>query len=620
MANALKEWVEKNQRVINQSNLIDFKKSLLADDSVNNACNLIFKHINLIKPEEKQDIVIFCDYDVDGVMSGKVAYESLLLAGANPEHVHVFPDDRTHGFGLQESYIPLILERYPETGLLITTDNGTASGNAPQMLKDKGIDVVITDHHPENSITYNQLGYFNKALVNINSLESEYKFKGLSGTGVVWKLFQSYFYFLANQDKTNEIKDNVIPKFHELIPYVSLSIISDSMPVVDENRNLLIHGLKQINNLDEEIDDFWSVMRATQINKFNPQIDEETFGWGIAPMINAVSRIYLEPELALFALGVFRNEPKQDEMLDKVLSLTDTDKDKANLSELNKVELAVQAMQNVNQLRKSMVDELINNLGQEEVLTVIQPELLSEETIQRYQKITGRERVVLSSIAGIIAARIAQDTNQPSLVISKEINKEYEELFSGSARSDFVDITSLDESNSGIKGLHVHGHAHAAGIFIEPNCDIDEICEKIEEYIPTQPVLPDNSVKSLSPDSASISMLEEIADMKPFGNGLEEPTFEFNINLSDQFNYATKVKTNSRSHKEHLNIVDKKNDIEIMVWNINMNPNFQPYLLDLRAGKPCPLNIRFSTPIRISEFRGKKSMEAKLNHYELKVF
>lgn len=614
MSNSLKEWIEENKAIIRVADSVDYERRMYNDDVVNKACYKIFNFLNTKREPEKDEIVVFCDYDVDGVASGKVAYESLLLAGAEPSKVHVFPDDRTHGFGLQPAYVDLVLERYPNVGLVITTDNGTASGLAPQMFANHGVDIIITDHHPEDEYMHDRLGKFSENLVNVNSLDSKYAFKGLSGTGVVWKMFQTYFYIVC----INKLMDkSVLKKFNKLIPYVALSVISDSMPVIEENRKLLETGLEQINN--EDIDTFWTVMKNQVVNKYSPIVDEETFGWSIAPMINAVSRIYLQPELALYALGVFRNESKGEEMFKKISELPVNKNMKAN-SLSDKIQMAVNGMVAVNDLRKKIVDEIMGSLDREQELTIIQSEMLSEETKQSYVEFTGRDRIVLSSIAGIIAARISQDKDIPSIVVAQEYNAQLEEVFNGSARSNQMNITNVDESISGISGVHVHGHAHAAGVRFDSGVDIDMVAQQIMDYIQTQPVISNEEMNSyLNPADVTFALLEEVQNMKPFGMNLEEPQFKFNIDFNDKFQYRTKVMFNQKSHKEHLKIVDLTTKVEIMVWNINHNNEIAPFLDDLRNGMACPLQVTFTAPIRIDEYRGKRSFSVKINHYDLKT-
>ena len=173
--------------------------------------------MSAIKNNEK--ILIYGDYDVDGITSTYILYKTLKDLGANISYD--IPNRFVDGYGLTYSKIYEIIN--DEFNLVITVDNGIKSTFEAKVLKESGVDLIITDHHEQE-------GELPCAYSIIHTALSDYPFKPLAGVGVAFKLSQAL------------IGDDAL----EFIDIVSLGTIADMMPLVDENRAIVNLGLKKM--------------------------------------------------------------------------------------------------------------------------------------------------------------------------------------------------------------------------------------------------------------------------------------------------------------------------------------------------------------------------------------
>ena len=228
----------------------------------------------------KDNTVIICaDYDADGVTSGTILYLMAKTLGFNAEyHIPL----RHDGYGLSVKTVEEFAETHDASKtLLLTCDNGIAAFDAVSKAKELGFLVIVTDHHeiqdrlPEaDCIIHPQLGY---------------PFAAISGATVAYKLAQAVI------RATPEIEWGDLPDY--FLQLATISIISDVMPVgsfdekelaLNENRGILIKGLKSLNERpNHHLKKFFEMIGVTI-----GQIDETTIGFSIAPVINAVGRLY----------------------------------------------------------------------------------------------------------------------------------------------------------------------------------------------------------------------------------------------------------------------------------------------------------------------------------------
>lgn len=235
------------------------------------AVDRIIKAIN-----NKEKILIYGDYDVDGITSTTVLKKYLMDRGIT---VDTYIPNRLHeGYGLNKNAIDTIKER--NIDLIITVDCGISAIEEVNYAINLGMDVIVTDHHEVGEKLPNAL-----AVIDAKRKDNTYPFRSLAGVGVVFKLIQALSIKL-------EIKPEEYLKYLDL---VCVGTISDIVPLEGENRTIAKLGLmliKVTRNLG---------LRELIKSSGYKEIDSNTISFGVAPRINACGRMGHEEEaLKLF--------------------------------------------------------------------------------------------------------------------------------------------------------------------------------------------------------------------------------------------------------------------------------------------------------------------------------
>ena len=209
---------------------------------------------------KKEKILVYGDYDADGVTS--VAVAVLGLKNAYAEVLFYVPKRLEEGYGLNEDAITVAKQK--GVSLIITVDCGITSEKEVALANSLGIDVIITDHHepPAN---------LPKAFVILNPKQKdcEYPFKELAGVGVIYKLLQA----LGVEEG--------------LMSFVSIGTIADIVPLISENRILVKNGLQEIRRSSNI--GIKSLLRVTKLE--GKDIAATDIGFVLAPRINALGRL-----------------------------------------------------------------------------------------------------------------------------------------------------------------------------------------------------------------------------------------------------------------------------------------------------------------------------------------
>ena len=237
--------------------------------------------INAIQDKEK--ILIYGDYDVDGITSTTVLKKFLEERGANPEH-HI-PNRLKEGYGLNKHAIEEIAKN--GTQLMITVDCGISAVEETEFAKSLGIETIITDHHEPGETLPNAF-----AIVDSKIKTSKYPFNQLAGVGVVFKLIQAISIKLGLDER----------EYLKYLDLVCLGTISDIVPLIDENRVIAKLGLKLVNvtkNLG---------LKALLISSGYKVANSNTISFGIAPRINACGRMGFANEALQLLLSDEREE------------------------------------------------------------------------------------------------------------------------------------------------------------------------------------------------------------------------------------------------------------------------------------------------------------------------
>lgn len=211
---------------------------------------------------EKETITIVGDYDVDGVVSTTIMLD--FFHTINVKVNHIIPNRFEHGYGLSTKIVDLINE-----GLVITVDNGISAYEASVKLKEKNIDLIITDHHTVGAKIPIAL-----AIINPKQHDCNFEFKDICGAQVAW-------YLCAAIKKEMNLDVNM----SNFLDLLCVAIIADIMPMTTLNYTIVKQGLKKIKTSSREA-----------FKKLNEIMSKEIFvsddvGFFIAPKLNSAGRM-----------------------------------------------------------------------------------------------------------------------------------------------------------------------------------------------------------------------------------------------------------------------------------------------------------------------------------------
>jgi single-stranded-DNA-specific exonuclease len=215
----------------------------------------------------KERILIFGDYDVDGILSVVTLSKALKSLGADVDFF--IPNRLEEGYGLREKYVDLALSK--RASVIISVDCGIKAVNFVRKARTKGLDVIVTDHHQPGSTLPNALAILNPALP-----DSTYPFKSLAGIGVVFKLIQA---LLDDGSKSSQI-----PHYLKL---VSIGTVADIVELKDENRIFVKFGLKGL----EDVSNMGLKSLLENCGISGRRVSVGDLGFRIGPRINAAGRL-----------------------------------------------------------------------------------------------------------------------------------------------------------------------------------------------------------------------------------------------------------------------------------------------------------------------------------------
>ena len=461
----------------NLSNLDDankFLKTSLKDLRNPRDLKDINKGVSIMKSGilNNKKVLIAGDYDADGITSSTILYTGLKKCGANVSYR--IPDRITEGYGISES---IIREAYTNNvDIIITCDNGIAAYDQVKLAKGLGMQVIITDHHDipfkelENGIKEYILPPAD-AIINPKQEDCKYPFDNLCGAAVAFKFIQVLYQEFNISEECA----------FDLIQYAAIGTVCDVVDLVDENRIIVKEGLEQINNTSNL--GLQALINIKGLNDNN--ISVYSLGFIIGPCLNASGRL----ELASLGVELLLTE---DEEVAKQLA--------ERLSELN--------IERQNLTQKGLEDginQVISNnmLDTDKVLVVYLPDLHE-------------------SIAGIVAGRLKEKFNLPTIVLTKA-----HDGAKGSARS--IEGYNMFEELVKCKELlgKFGGHPMAAGLslpieninefrtMINNNCTLSE-----EDFI--------NKIyidMALPISYLSFDLVDDLKIFEPFGKGNSKPAF-----------------------------------------------------------------------------------------------
>ena len=450
------------------------KNDVYTVKEMNNAVAVLKQFIANGRP-----IALVGDYDVDGICAASIIFLAITSLGGN---VKVrLPRRFSEGFGLSEKIVGEISE-----GLLITVDNGIAAIEAVQKAKDKGLTVIITDHHLRS-----ESGELPNAdiIIDPNAVPDSADFTGYCGAGIAYKLAA----LLLGEGNA------LLPK---LLSLAAIATVADVVPLVEENHSIVRNGLAAMLSEEGRTVGLGALLEVCQMDKF---ITAKDIAFKIAPIINASGRLHDDGANIPFALLTFEGSH------DAAINMAQ------NINETNEQRKAIKTRE------MAVIHETIENelLEQEVPLCVYVPGL-SE------------------GLMGIYAGELVERYKVPSLVFT---DSEDPDIIKGSGRScGGVHLKNLLDSCSDL--LYKYGgHAEAAGVSVERN-NFEAMKNRLMKCIGSVPKVNDNILYydlDITVDKIQ-DAIREMERFAPYGEGNPEIVFRLlNFDLAERFGSCYKT-------------------------------------------------------------------------------
>ncbi|MDR0973748.1 MAG: single-stranded-DNA-specific exonuclease RecJ [Prevotellaceae bacterium] len=412
----------------------------------------------------KERILVYGDYDVDGTTAVALVYKFLLQYYSNVDYY--VPNRFEDGYGVSVQGVDYAYE----TGvkLIIVLDCGIKAIEEVAYARSKGIDFIICDHHvPDDELPEAV------AILNPKRTDNTYPYVHLSACGVGFKFMQAF-----------TINNGI--EFHHLIPLldlVAVSIASDIVPIMDENRILTYHGLKQLNSNPSV--GMKAIIDICGLSGKDLTINDIVFR--IGPRINASGRIQDGKETV--ALLIERDLIKARERANQINQYNETRKD----------------------LDKTMTEEATHIVDNLEGLDQRRSIVLYNESWSK-------------GVIGIVASRLTEVYYRPSVVLTKA-----GELATGSARSvaGFDIYKAIDHCRHLLQNFG--GHTYAAGLSMKLE-NLPVFMEEFEKYV-SEHILPEQTSAIIEIDAtiqfADITsrFISDLRRFNPYGTDNQKPVF-----------------------------------------------------------------------------------------------
>ena len=441
----------------------------------------------------KERILIYGDYDVDGTTAVSLVYKFIQQFYSNIDYY--IPDRYNEGYGVSFKGVDYAVET--GVSLVIVLDCGIKAVEEVAYAKERGIDFIICDHHVPDEVMPPAV-----AILNAKRPDNTYPYEHLSGCGVGFKFMQAF-----------AISNGI--EFHHLIPLldlVAVSIASDIVPIMGENRILAYHGLKQINSNP-------SVGLKAIIDVCGLTEKEITIGdivFKIGPRINASGRI--------------QNGKEAVDLL--------TEKD---------FTVALEKAGQINQYNETRKD-LDKSMTEE-----------ANHIVESLEGLADRRSIVLYNeswhrgVIGIVASRLTEIYYRPAVVLTRTNN-----LATGSARSvsGFDVYKAIEYCRDLLENFG--GHTYAAGLSMKVE-NVPAFTKRFEEFV-VHHILPEQTSAVIDIDAEidfkdiTPKFFNDLKKLNPFGPKNEKPVFC----THHVYDYGTSKVVGREQEHIKLELVDNK--------------------------------------------------------------
>lgn len=427
--------------------------------------------------DNDEKILIYGDYDVDGTTAVALVYSYL---HSFYSHCEIYiPDRYAEGYGVSVAGIEWA-ERHGYS-LIIALDCGIKASEAVTLAHKKGIDFIICDHHLPDEVIPGAV-----AVLDPKQDDCQYPCPDLSGCGLGFKFMQAFARRFGNESD-----------LHEYLDLVAVSIASDIVPIVDENRILCFYGLRKLNENPSP-----GLKALKEIAGIKSELDVSGVVFTLGPRINAAGRV--AHGSAAVGLLIASSVDEANALAEKLNLKNDLRKE----FDMSITEEAIAMIEANSTLRTSKSTVLFKNSWHKGVI-------------------------------GIVAARCVEKYYRPTVILTESNNK-----VTGSARS----VNGFDLYNAilGCSDLleKFGGHKYAAGLTLDIS-NLEAFRERFEEVVSStitdEMLVPVIDVDlSIPIDAITPRFLSVLKQLAPFGPGNHKPVFE--IENAFVFNSLTSFK------------------------------------------------------------------------------
>lgn len=507
--------------------------------------------------KSKENIVIYGDYDVDGVTSVCTLYLYLKSQGANVKYY--IPNRAGDGYGVSVSAIDLLHSE--GANLIITVDTGITAMEEVEYAKSIGVDFLITDHHecrPEIPQAC--------AVVNPHRPDCQYPFKELAGVGVVFKLVTAFEERKSGCTRL-EAASRIFSSYADL---VAIGTIADVMPIKSENRIIVSYGLKMIEStkrlgliaLMEAASPKNESGNGSEKKKKRTKITTGYIGYTLAPRINAAGRI----RSASLAVELFLSDRRE------------------------KAAQIAEELCRANKERQSEENKIM-----EEAYKKIEANSMENDYV-----------IVLDAdgwhhgVIGIVASRITEKYSRPTILVSFDTPADVTspgDIGKGSGRS-IKGLNLVDAlSNCSEYLVKFGGHELAAGLSVTRK-NLPLFRQKINEYAKNN-LCDESMIPTLEADckvqlsDVNLALAENLQILEPYGVGNPVPNFVmYGINVNE-------ISSVSEGKHTRLSLGEGKHSVSAMYFSNS------PASLGIYNGDKVDLLFN----IDINEWLGRRSVQ-----------